>query len=374
MTEYEVKFKNLNIGYYFIYEGKAFQKTTDHSAIQLFSQYDSDLFTKENSLWYNVDSQLKYIRPASVNTLFEPDDIVKFTKRKDLKKIISELVYENRKSKKFREFEVGSYLYDSKKDIYYKKVSYSKVIPIYKAEIGLENNENVVISTISSAINTTPSVNKMFYNGNELISYNFNAWNIVWFDKNFTSYKYESFDTELNYDSESKRMIKFIAEIPNDSVVFLLNSNNSQRCTNLYSKESNSKSYDFIQILKDNEEALNIFEQIGFTENIINSIGCYESILLVSVKNNEILTFKKLDYPKNNKPLYHKRWQTNDEVLEYTYTYNQSIKELKSGYTEEKNLDDMFYVVSQEEMNINMLYNISLHDPKYAISYDKINF
>ena len=371
MKTVELEFKNLNIGYYFLFDNKVYMKNTDHSAIQVYSDTEQPIFTNVNSAFFNVDSNFNYTRPSMTKVVFNPDDIIFFVKREDIKKYISEYLSNNRITVKFGDLKVGDY-YKDEKGNYFRKISYYNSIPIYKEKIGLNDKENIVISTSSSGLCSLESVNKMYYNGNVLIDYDIKSWNIIWFDQNFTSYNYESFDTENNFDSESKKMIKYISEIPDNAIVFILNSKDSQLSKNVFGDDKSL--FSFSKILIDNPESLETFESIGFTENVISNIGKNESILMVSKKNKEILYYKKINYPEEIKPLYMKREDISSSVIDYTYTFNQSTKSMKIGYYKENKLDDLVIKIHQNEINLNLLYNISTDDPMYSVITDNSNF
>lgn len=371
MRTIELEFKNLDVGYYFLFDDKIYMKNTDHSAIQIYSGTEQPLFTNANNSFLNIDSNFNYTRPSMTKVVFEPNETIFFIKRENIKSYIAEHLSNNNTFLKFKDLKIGSY-YKDKNDNYFRKISYYNSIPIYREKIGFTDNENIVISTSSSGLCSLESINKMYYNGNVLIDFKIKSWNIVWFDQNFTSFNYEYFDTENNFDSESKKMIKYISEIPDNAIVFVLNSKDSQLSKNIY--DDNKLLFSFSKILIDNPDSLNIFESIGLTENIISNIGMNESLLLVSKKNKEILYYKKINYPEDTKPIYIKRDNINSSIIDYTYTFNQSTKSMKIGYYKENKLDDLVIKVSQNEINLNLLYNISTTEPLYSVITEHNNY
>lgn len=368
MINLEIEFKNLNIGYYFIYDNKIYMKNTDHSAIQIYSDTNQQLFTNANNAFMNIDSDFTYNRPSLTKVVIEPNEIITFIKREDIKSYISEYLSKNFNYVKFKNLPIGSYFKDENNN-YYRKLSYYTSIPIYKEKMGIDENENIIISTTSSAMCTLRSINKMHYNGKELVNYDIKSWVIVWFDQNFTTFNYETFDTENDFDSESKKMINYIKNIPDNSIVFLLNTKDSNTCLS-----NEGKIHSFSKILSDDEEAYKIFESIGFTYNIISNIGKNESILLVSKKNNEIIYYKKIKYPDNEKSQYSLKDDLEEYIIDYVYTFNQSTKDTKIGYKIINKLDEKVINVEQREINLNILYNVSTSNPIHSVINDKTDF
>ena len=104
----------------------------------------------------------------------------------------------------------------------------------------------------------------MYYNGSELIKYGLNAWNIVVFEDNFKSFTFESFDTERNWTEASYNLLNFIKNIEDNKLVFITNSNNSQRTTDL--KDPNSEVKYFKRIYDEHPDANSILSSIGITD------------------------------------------------------------------------------------------------------------
>lgn len=367
----DVKFKNLKIGYYFIFEEKAFCKINDFSAIQLYSSLDAPLFTKTNSRYMNVNKELEYSRPARVPCTFEPDEMIKFVKKENLRDYISDKYLSQRNIIKFNELEIGTFYKSMVDDKYYKKISYDKSIPIYENKIGLSESENVSITSISSAEVLRKSYNRILYNGDLLIELEPNSWNIVWFEDDFTKFYHSTFQTSINWSIDSKSLLNYIDSIPDEKLVFIFNSNDILRGKDINTEDSELKT--ITDLVLENENSLNIMEKVGITLNILENIGMRDSFLLVCIKNKEILYYKKLisDPIKN---LYHSRNDLSYKLIDYTYTYNTYNKTIETGFHKKEDLNSDVIKISREEINVKFLYNLDNNNKKILSSYGIYDF
>lgn len=350
MKGIEIEFKNLNIGYYFIFDGKLYEKNSDHSAILLYSKINDPLFTNVSTKFFNTDENLTYIRPSNTKVVFEPKDIIEFITRDSIKSYISSIMYNDKKFSKFKDIEIGSFFFNRKDSKIYIKKSYNKAFKIFKNEVGLNNNSKIEILSISSAFNTTPSNNRMYYNNDLLIQYKISPLNVVWFDENINNFNYSNFDIDYNFESEINRLFEFVKNIPNDCLVFIFNTKDSKY---FYSENSY---HDISELIKKNNYQ-NTFSTIGLDTNIIANLNKSDSFLIVSEKNNKILEFK-LSNPKDNY----------NNIISYKYSYNNSNTDIIKNCDQIMNLDSDVYKLSILELNL-FLINEKSHknDNKFSL-------
>lgn len=365
----DLKFKNLDIGYYFIFEDKAYLKVNDFSAIELFSYVKAPLFTHSFTRYTAVDKDLKYNRPTNIQLTFQPDEIIKFVKRIDLKRYINDEFNKQKQKIKFENIDIGQYFFNPIDKIHYKKISYYNAVPIYRNKFGLDDNESINITSISSANLTENKYNGMYYNGSELIKYELNAWNIVVFEDNFKSFTFESFDTERNWTEASYNLLNFIKNIEDNKLVFITNSNNSQRTTDL--KDPNSKVKYFKRIYDEHPDANSILSSIGITDNIVNNISHGSTILIVCKKNSEILFYKKaLSYHKDD------RYDLIDTdapyFIEYTYSFDISNKSLNSKGYKTFDLSNEVILASLSEVTCKLLYDLPDDEPRINSDFKRL--
>ena len=365
----DLKFKNLDIGYYFIFEDKAYLKVNDFSAIELFSYVKTPLFTHNFTRYTAVDKDLKYNRPTNIQLTFQPNEMIKFVKRIDLKRYINDEFNKQKQKIKFENINIGQYFFNPVDKIHYKKISYYNAVPIYKNKFGLDDNESINITSISSANLTENKYNGMYYNGSELIKYGLNAWNIVVFEDNFKSFTFESFDTERNWTEASYNLLNFIKNIEDNKLVFITNSNNSQRTTDL--KDPNSKVKYFKRIYDEHLDANSILSSIGITDNIVNNISHGSTILIVCKKNTEILFYKKaLSYHKDD------RYDLIDTdapyFIEYTYSFDISNKSLNSKGYKTFDLSNEVILASLSEVTCKLLYDLPDDEPRINSDFKRL--
>lgn len=356
----EVKFKNLPIGYYFISEDKAYVKINDYGAIILFSYLEPPLFTNAPTRFSSVDKNLKYVKPSFVASQFEPDLMVGFIEKNKLKKYVHEYYQKNRKSIPFSELENGSYFFDPANKTFYKKISYYNAVPIYKNKYGLDGNENINLSIIASANRTEKLYNKLIYNGTDLIDFDSNAWNIVWFEDDFRSFSYNSFDTEREWTKASYNMLEYVRDIPDGKLVFVSNGNNSNRITNIKESKEVKK---IKEIYNEYPNANEILSAIGITDNIINNISHGSTILLICKKGREVIHYDKAySYHKDMK--FDMRDYTKPYVLEYTYSYNSLTKTMNMGAIKPYELNYKVYSSTLKEVTCRLLHDLPDSDPR----------
>ena len=358
----EVKFKNLPVGYYFISEDKAYVKINDYGAIILFSYLEPPLFTNAPTRFSSVNKELKYIKPSFVTSQFEPDLMVNFVKKNELKRYIHEFYQQSRKTVSFSEIVHGSYFFYPGTKQFYKKISHYNAVPIYKNKYGLDGNENINISITASANRTEKLYNRLLYNGTELINFENNAWNIVWFEDDFRSYDYKSFDTEREWTKASYNLLEYVKNIPDGKLVFVSNGNNSNRITNI----KDSKEVRKIQeIYKEYPEANEILSTINITDNIIKNISHGSTILMVCKKGKEVLYYDKgYSYHKDMK--FDMREDVKPYILEYTYSYNALTKSLNIGAYKPFKLNDQVYQSTLKEVTCRLLHDLPENDPRHT--------
>lgn len=365
----DLKFKNLDIGYYFIFEDKAYLKVNDFSAIELFSYVKAPLFTHNFTRYTAVDKDLKYNRPTNIQLTFQPDEMIKFVKRIDLKRYINDEFNKQKQKIKFENIDIGQYFFNPIDKIHYKKISYYNAVPIYRNKFGLDDNESINITSISSANLTENKYNGMYYNGSELIKYGLNAWNIVVFEDNFKSFTFESFDTERNWTEASYNLLNFIKNIEDNKLVFITNSNNSQRTTDL--KDPNSEVKYFKRIYDEHPDANSILSSIGITDNVVNNIGHGSTILIVCKKNTEILFYKKsLSYHKDDK--FDLIDIADPYFIEYTYSFDISNKSLNSKGYKTFDLSNEVILASLSEVTCKLLYDLPDDEPRINSDFKRL--
>lgn len=366
MNTTDIKFKNLDIGYYFIYNDKAYVKINDHSAIILFSYLESPLFTNVNSVYNSIDYSGNYTQPSHLKIIFQPEEIIKFITREELKNyLVSEFINKGRRFVLFSEIPIGSYFYNKKEDKFYKKISYNYALPILKSKIGLDDSERIAITIVSSASNTTNEFNRIYYNGDKLIDLDLKSWNVITFSSNFKSFTVKSFDTRLNWNKESKSLLRYISEIDDETLTIICNSNDSETAAEL----TNRYNYlgHFSKIIDENYNALDVLNSVGLNKNTIETISKNDTLLIASLKGKEILNFQKLEvhsekYDFKNSQKYN--------FLEYIYSYETSQKQHVPSTKKEINLDEEVTEVSFYEITTKMLFDLNDNDIRSYCDYD----
>lgn len=372
MKTIDVVFKNLKIGYYFLYENKAYIKINDFSAIQLFSHLEANLFTNVNSRFMNVNSKLEYERPSRVICVFDPNDKIEFLTKDELRQYLSDIFLETRSKCAFSKLKIGDFFFDESTDSYYKKINYDKVITAFNQKIGLTNTENISISIVSSGQITRKDYNVLYYNGNPLIDLKINSWNIIWFNPTFSSFEYKSFDTSRNWSIESQNLIKYINTIPNNSFVITVNSNDVKRAIDLYSTNPEAPKT-ISNIFEDVDGSNDALNSIGINENLLDNLKIHDSFIVVCYKNKNILHFKKISTVDKDKD-YNPRDNYSDKILTYTYDYNQATKQFVIGYSKSFNLDQLVLPINEKELNAKYLYNLKENDKRVLNSYGIYDF
>lgn len=363
----DVKFKNLKIGYYFIFENNIYLKNNDYSAIQIYCMLDIPHFAKTPTRYKSVDPEGNYHRPSNIQVSFEPDNIIKFIKRQDIKNYIAKEFKTIKSTIKFKDLPIGSFFLLDKK--YYQKLSYKTAMPIYKNKFGLENyDENIIISSISSGTYSYQSCNGMYYNSEKLIDYKLQSLNVVWFEHDFKSFQYESFDTYKHYNRDSGRLITFLDNIPDGALTFITTSSDLQRADN-YNQEGH-KFFHISKILQDYPDSIRLFLKFGINDNIINDISLSMSLLSVSRKNESSLHFdRKPAYQPEYRHLL--RENIKPYVLEYDFIFNLTEKSFVSGNTFQViDLEKDVYSITNQELTMNLLYDISDTDPRTFSKYN----
>lgn len=368
MEGIDLKFRNLNIGYYFIFNDKAYLKISDNTAVLLFSEYDIETFTKIESRFHCVDKNFNYIRPTEASVIFDSNEIIKFVTKKDLKNLIFKEFKLKLNKIKFSELKIGDYFKDEKNN-FFKKISYFSAIPIFKNKVGLDDSNNVVITSISSATVMDSNVNRILYNGEELFKYKNKSWNITWFSKDFGSYEYKWFDTEKYWSRDSKALIQYINTIPDDVLVIITNSNNVQRINDI--DNINFKEGHIYKIYSDVDGARDALNSVCINHNVIKNLSRGDTFFIACKKNSELLEYKKINQ-FGNRNICQCIDDYRGSFIEYNYSYKFSDRNIPSWKSKEFSLNEMVSPSSLKEVTSRLLYNLDENDLR-TLS-DNINY
>lgn len=369
METIDLKFRNLDIGYYFIYNDKAYVKVNDHSAMVLFSYLETPLFSNVNSVYNSMDENGNYTQPSHIKISFDAEEIIKFVKREDIKQfLVTEFLNSGRKYIKFSEVSIGDYFYVKSENTFYKKVSYSYAMPILKSKIGLDDLERIVITIIASATNTTEEYNALYYNGKKLASLNEKAINVITFSSNFKSFEVKSFDLSLNWFEDSKAFLRYISNIEDETLTFICNNNDIENISDIKNKKYNMGHISMIY--EENEDASKILTSVGLTKNTIDNISNQDTLVVSSLKNKELLYLNKINADNQKYDFYNNK---SKNYLEYTYSYETSQKQYVPSTKKEINLDEEVTVVSFYEITSKMLFDLSDNDIRSYCDYDLFN-
>lgn len=367
MNTIDVKFKNLPFGYYFIFENKIYLKVNDFGGSQLFSNQDLKFFTDRNSQFTSVDENFKYKRPSATLVKFNPNDNVKFIKYKDIRQYSFNEYMSKRPIKLFSEIKIGESFFDKNDETYYIKVSYYNAKPFYNVKIGLTDSQFISLSSISSGLCTSNEYNALYYNGSLLLNYKLNAWNIIWFNKNYTEYTYNSFDTENNYYEDSNKLLNFIKSIPNESFVIIVNSNNTQISSNI--KDPNDKPKHIKRIFSDYKSSQYLFESIGIEQTMIENLGKSDSFMIMSIKNKSKINYKKISPIDGTKP-YLDPTYSKYNIIDFIYDVPTHNKFYQLGNRKAYELNTIVNPVTNLEVYARIVYNLSDLDSRILADTD----
>lgn len=369
MESIDIKFRNLDIGYYFIYNDKAYVKVNDHSAMILFSYLETPLFTNVNSVYNSMDENSNYTQPSHIKISFDAEEIVKFVKREDLKKyLVSEFLNSGRKYIKFSEVSIGDYFFIKSENMFYKKVSYSYAMPILKSKIGLDGLERIAITIVASATNTLDEYNALYYNGKKLVSLNDKSINVITFSSNFKSFEVKSFDTSLNWFEDSKSLLRYISSIEDGTLTFICNNNDIEGISDIKNKKYNIGHIS--KIFDENEDAAKILTSVGLSKNTIENISKQDTLIVSSLKNKELIFLNKKNVDSKKYDFYNDR---SKKYLEYTYSYETSQKQYVPSTKKEIQLDEDVTIVSFYEITSKMLFDLSDNDIRSYCDYELFN-
>lgn len=367
MNTIDIDFKNLPIGYYFIFEDKIYLKVNDFGASQLFSNQGLEFFTDRDSHLTSVGCDLTYKRPSFTLVKFNPRDNVKFVKYRDIRQYSFNEYMKSRPEKNFSEIKIGESFLDQNENKYYIKISYYNAKPFYDIKIGLTDSQSISLSSISSGLCTSNPYNALYYNGSLLLRYKINAWNIIWFNKTYTEYTYNSFDTENNYYEDSNKLLNFIKSIPNESFVIILNSNNTQISSNIL--DSNDQPKHIKRIFSDYKSAQLLFESVGIEKTMIDNLGKSDSFMVMSIKNKNKIKYQKISPLNGDKP-YLDPTDTKYNIIDFIYDVPLNNKFYQLGNSKSYDLDYKVNPVTNLEVYARVVYNLSDLDPRILSDTD----